>query len=226
MSRRHASIQRLPSPPDGIGHEQGDNQVLGKFQAITVASHRLLAGTMLSLVLASVPLAPAVAQDSLTNTVTVTPAASVIDADTGNNTDSAAVDVLSAVDYNFCPANGENFGLHPASSFWRYGGNPGGVPERIPELQDEVFTDQNADALMVDPARNRLLYIQGVTSGPDTGTARLRVYDADNGGWVTGAVVTPHLAGAYPQMAAMTSDGTGYLVAADATGSSRLLRFD
>ena len=74
---------------------------------------------MLSLVLAFVPLAPAVAQVSLTNTATVTPAPSVVDGDTSNNRDDAVVDVTTAATYDFCPAGGEVLGISSGGDVWR-----------------------------------------------------------------------------------------------------------
>src|SRR5690606_17711776 len=155
-NRRERDFRR----PNASGHEQGDNQVLGKLHATTVAMRRLLAGTMLSLALASVPLAPAAAQDSLTNTVTVTPSPAVVDGTPGNNTDSAVVQLRTAVDYDFCPAGGENFVLDVAARIWRYDGIPDGEPERVDELSDFLQPDTTSEALMLDPVRNRLLYVQ------------------------------------------------------------------
>ncbi|MGH8086129.1 MAG: OmpA family protein [Lysobacter sp.] len=143
---------------------------------------------------------PAVAQDSLTNTVTVTPSSSVVDGTPGNNTASAIVDVSAAADYNFCPAGGTMFAIEGLQLTQR-------VPHAaIPELTDSALDPAvfSGNALMIDPVRNRLLYV-----ARGGGQTLLRAYDYNLAGWYTAATLPAALD---PKAGAMTVDGVGYLL--------------
>src|SRR5690606_35217271 len=186
-------------PPCGAGTSKGNNHVL-ELPAIKVASRRLLGAMALSLVFA---LAPAAAQDSLTNTATVAGPSWVTDPDPANNTDSAVVDVTATVAYDFCPVGGEVLGIAAGGVVWRL--DAGGTSTPLINISDGGFTGAPADALMIDPVRNRLLY---VTSG------RIRAYDGATVGWYTAAGLDPSVDAT---SAAMTQDGIGYLVGGGAS---------
>jgi uncharacterized repeat protein (TIGR01451 family)/fimbrial isopeptide formation D2 family protein len=209
-------MQRPQRAAEWIQHQQGDEPVSVKLPGIAVAAHRLLAGTMLSLVLAFVPLAPAVAQDSLTNTVTVTPPASITDDTPGNNTASAVVEVSAAVTYDFCPTSNQSYSLDEDGGIWRHDPNFSGPPTKLTDLgspNPSVFP-QSANALSVDPDRNRLLF-EAHDAG---GTPRLYVYDGNGGGWSTVPTGT-----IFPYQGAAAPDGRIYAVSDD---SWRVTRFD
>lgn len=157
---------------------------------------------MLSLVLALVPLAPAVAQDSLTNTVTVTPASSVVDGTPGNNTASAIVDVSAAIPYELCSTGGEIYGLTVRGDIWKYA--LGAAPELVPELSPGNAIGVDVDALVVNPAANLLQF----THRRNTFDQHFSVYDGNVGGWQEFSQPPNH----YFSQGALAPDGGIYAV--------------
>ncbi|MDQ2637732.1 MAG: isopeptide-forming domain-containing fimbrial protein, partial [Actinomycetota bacterium] len=159
---------------------------------------------VLSLVLASVPLAPAVAQDSLTNTVTVTPAPSVVDGTPGNNTATADVVVSAAATYDFCPTDGQTYSVDSIEDIWRHTPNLDGQPElaSIPAVPSSGLFPT---ALMVDPARNRLLFAAEQVGG--SSSLDFWVYDGDGGGW--SSTDLPNLS---DDLGGVAPDGRAYLL--------------
>jgi len=109
---------------------------------------------------------------------------------------------------NFCTANSmynvtQNAGR---GEFYRYTVGSGTPDVLVPELTLNVAP--NLNSLMVDPVRNRLLFISYAG-----GQATLHAYDAANGGWYVAA--GPITAPDFPR-AGMTAAGQGYLVASGA----------
>ena len=166
---------------------------------------------MLSLVLASVPLAPAIAQDSLTNTVTVTPAASVVDGTPDNNTANAVVGVTTNQTYDFCPA-GQSYSVDPWGAIWRHDAALGAAPTPVAGIPSGPASRWGVDALMVDPVRNRLLYVGGSGGG---GNMRLWVHDGNGGGWAVASDIGG-FGGA--TMGAVAPDGNAYVVRGGVVG--------
>ncbi|MBP6798148.1 MAG: DUF11 domain-containing protein, partial [Luteimonas sp.] len=148
-----------------------------------------------------------------TNVATVTAPAGVNDTDPANNTGTATVTVNAATGYSFCAApNGSAtsnavYSIVNGVNIHRY--EPGGAGDAVvPELATPVSGDLNA--LMVDPARDRLLFI----SRPSSTTSTLWAYDADNGGWYQ--AVTGFTSPDFPR-GGMNSAGIGYLIAGGAS---------
>src|SRR5690606_1248354 len=113
----------------------------------------------------------------VTNTATVSVADGVVDPVPGNNTDSAAVTVSAVPSYDFCPAGaGALFSVVNGVEIWRL---DAGVPadSRVDVLSAPV--PGNLNGLMVDPVRNRLLFVQRADAGRNV----IWAYDAANGGW-------------------------------------------
>jgi uncharacterized repeat protein (TIGR01451 family)/fimbrial isopeptide formation D2 family protein len=106
--------------------------------------------------------------------------------------------------YNFCPAGaGAIFNVVNGVQIWRLD-PPGGTAIRVAELDQTI--PNNLNGLMVDPMRNRLLFV----SRPTSTTTQLWAYDAANGGWYDaagGAFASPD----FPR-AAISPSGTGYLI--------------
>ncbi|MEZ0472918.1 isopeptide-forming domain-containing fimbrial protein, partial [Luteimonas salinilitoris] len=111
--------------------------------------------------------------------------------------------ITTAVAYDFCPAGASPvFSIVSGVGIWRY--EPGATADAaVPELDETISGELNG--LMVDPVRNRLLFIS--RSG---GNITLWAYDAGNGGWYQAA---PTFAAPDFPRAGMTPDGVGYLVA-------------
>jgi uncharacterized repeat protein (TIGR01451 family)/fimbrial isopeptide formation D2 family protein len=121
---------------------------------------------------------------------------------------SVTTPVSAAASVDFCPANTvwnvtQSGGT---GGFYRY--SVGAATDvLVPELNFAVAG--NLNGLMVDPVRNRLLFIS--YSG---GQAQLWAYDAANGGWYAAA---PPMTIADIPRAGMTPAGVGYLLTGDAT---------
>ena len=156
--------------------------------------------------LAGLTVSPVHAQSaSVTNTATIAPPDGANDTNPGNNTGSATVTINAAVEYSFCTApNGSAtsnavYGIVNGVQIARYepgAGSDANVPElALPTLGGDV------NALMVDPARDRLLFHAGSSS-------ELWAYDADNGGWYVAAT---GVTGNFPR-GGMTAAGIGYLM--------------
>jgi uncharacterized repeat protein (TIGR01451 family)/fimbrial isopeptide formation D2 family protein len=147
---------------------------------------------------------PVLAQTSVTNIATVAPPDGVVDANPGNDSDDALVSVApAAVDYDFCPAGTKS--VYSVVNGVR-------ISSYVPDAAGDAFVDAldftvagDLNGLMVDPVRNRLLFIS--RSGSNT---ILWAYDADNGGWYQAAA--PFASPDFPR-AAMGPDGIGYLIA-------------
>ncbi len=108
--------------------------------------------------------------------------------------------------YSFCRAPGGSaisnatYGIVNGVQIARYEPNAG-ADAAVPELAlPTVGGDVNA--LMIDPARDRLLFHAGTSS-------QLWAYDADNGGWYVAAT---GVTGNFPR-GGMTAAGVGYLMA-------------
>jgi fimbrial isopeptide formation D2 family protein/uncharacterized repeat protein (TIGR01451 family) len=221
--RARSDVAPASNEPSGEpAQQQEDEQVLSKLPGIAIATHRLLAGAMLSLVLTFVPFAPAIAQAplKLTNTAMVKATAPVTDADETNNTDSAVVEVSAAATYNFCPGGGEIYSIGRGGAIWRHEPGLSGPATEVTELG--VIGDTLTEALMVDPVRNRLLYwtlTVPATGGPDE--IGIRVYDGNGGGWSSMPIDFPPEG----KMGAVAPDGRAYI--ANGAGSVReVLRLD
>ena len=120
--------------------------------------------------------------------------------------DTTVTTLVPVVD--FCTANSvfnitQNAGR---GEFYRYTVGSGTPDVLVPELTLNVAP--NLNSLMVDPVRNRLLFISYVGT-----QATLHAYDAANGGWYVAA--GPVTAPDFPR-AGMTAAGQGYLVAGGA----------
>ncbi|KAF1707749.1 hypothetical protein CSC73_10520, partial [Pseudoxanthomonas sacheonensis] len=119
--------------------------------------------------------------------------------------DNALVSVTPAVtDYDFCPVGVDKpvFSIVNGVRISRY--DPGAGNDAF--VTDLDFTVAgNLNGLMVDPVRNRLLFIS--RSGSNS---ILWAYDSANGGWyqATAPFASPDFA-----RAGMAPDGTGYLIA-------------
>ncbi len=122
---------------------------------------------------------------------------------------SAPTTVTPAVPVvNFCAVN-SMFNITQsanAGAFYRYTIGAG-TDVLVPELN--LAVPNNLNALMVDPVRNRLLFVSHVG-----GQSTLYAYDAGNGGWyvAAGPTTTPD----FPR-AAMSPAGIGYLIAGTAS---------
>ncbi|NZA28521.1 DUF11 domain-containing protein [Luteimonas sp. SJ-92] len=146
----------------------------------------------------------ALAQSAVVNTATIAPPAGTVDPDPDNDSDDAVLSVTPlAVEYDFCPAGQDAiFSIVNGVEIWRYDAGAG-ADAAVPELEATVSGDLNG--LMVDPVRNRLLFIS--RSG---GNTILWAYDADNGGWYQ--ATAPFVSPDFPR-AGMTPGGVGYLIA-------------
>ena len=146
------------------------------------------AGAALTLVAGLGGLNAAHAQSTtVTNTATVSPPNGVTDSNPGNNTSSATVTINAAAAYSFCAApsgtatSNAVYSIVNGINIHRY--EPGTASDAlVPELTTPVPGDLNA--LMIDPVRDRLLFI----SRPTSTTSTLWAYDADNGGWYQAVV--------------------------------------
>ena len=116
---------------------------------------------------------------------------------------------------NVCPADGGIFGVVNGAGFRRF--VPGtSTDETVGEIA--ISLPGNPDGLMVDAARNRLLFH---TSANGSG-GEVWAYDASNGGWYqTGAVIVADL-----PRAGMTRNGVGYLVTPVTGRTARMYRLD
>jgi uncharacterized repeat protein (TIGR01451 family) len=123
------------------------------------------------------------------------------------------VPAIAAVD--FCPADGGIFGVVNGAGFRRY--VPGAsTDEAVGDLA--ISLPGNLNGLMVDAARNRLLFH---TRANGSG-GEVWAYDANNGGWYqTGAVIAADL-----PRAGMTREGIGYMVTAVSGRTARMYRLD
>ncbi|SDQ34879.1 conserved repeat domain-containing protein/fimbrial isopeptide formation D2 domain-containing protein, partial [Pseudoxanthomonas sp. CF125] len=119
--------------------------------------------------------------------------------------DNAVVAVTpAAVDYDFCPVGIDKpvFSIVNGVRISRY--DPGAGNDAFVTDLDFTVTG-NLNGLMVDPVRNRLLFVS--RSGSNS---VLWAYDSVNGGWyqATAPFASPDFA-----RAGMAPDGTGYLIA-------------
>ena len=123
------------------------------------------------------------------------------------------VPAIAAVD--FCPADGGIFGVVNGAGFRRF--VPGAsTDEAVGDLA--ISLPGNLNGLMVDAARNRLLFH---TRANGSG-GEVWAYDANNGGWYqTGAVIAADL-----PRAGMTREGIGYMVTAVSGRTARMYRLD
>jgi uncharacterized repeat protein (TIGR01451 family)/fimbrial isopeptide formation D2 family protein len=176
---------------------------------------------MLSLVLALVPLAPAIAQDSLTNTVTVTPSSSIIDGTPDNNTARATVTVGASATYDFCPVDNQTYSLGLGGSIWRHDPNLSGSPTWVTELALPRPPYGNSNALMVDSARNRLMLVAEDSSGGD----QFLVYDGEGGGWSSKQLFGLPATNQY-HMGAVAPDGRAYIISLVGGNGRRIIRLD
>ncbi|HEY4529724.1 MAG TPA: isopeptide-forming domain-containing fimbrial protein, partial [Luteimonas sp.] len=164
---------------------------------------RNVAAGLLVACAAALPVSALHAQ-SVTNTATVSPPAGVFDPDETNNTASATFDVSTVPAYDFCPAGASPvFSLVNGVEIWQHEAGSS-VDERVDELTAPVAG--NLNGLMVDPVRNRLLFVQRVGSSNSV----IWAYDAANGGWYQ---AVPSFASPDFPRAAIGPDGIGYLVA-------------
>ncbi|MFT4256655.1 MAG: hypothetical protein QM599_06840, partial [Pseudoxanthomonas sp.] len=150
---------------------------------------------------------PSYAQSStVTNTATVTAPDGVTDTEDTNNTSSATVTLgTAATDYSFCATpNGSAtsnaiYSIVNGVSIARY--EPGAAADaEVTELATTV--SGNLNALMIDPAQDRLLFHA-------TSSSALWAYDADNGGWYEAAT---GVSGDFPR-GGFNPSGIGYLMA-------------
>ncbi|WP_309085020.1 CshA/CshB family fibrillar adhesin-related protein [Chelativorans sp.] len=117
-----------------------------------------------------------------------------------------------AVPYQFCgPAAGAVFNIVNGVNIWRLN-PPGGPDVLVSELSKPVSGELNG--LMVDPVRDRLLFVSPSSGGGST----LWAYDADNGGWYEAA----SFASTDIPRAGMTQAGIGYFI--ESAGSPRVWR--
>lgn len=125
------------------------------------------------------------------------------------------VEVPAIAAVNFCPADGGMFGIVNGAGFRRF--VPGsGTDETVGDLA--ISLPGNLNGLMLDAARNRLLFH---TRGNGSG-GEVWAYDANNGGWYqTGAVIAADL-----PRAGMTRDGVGYMVTPVTGRTARMYRLD
>ncbi|MEG3791817.1 OmpA family protein [Lysobacter sp. CCNWLW3] len=160
-----------------------------------------------ALALAIVPTAHA--QTSVDNVARVSNPAGLSCSDAATNPtceriDNAVVGVTPAVPaYDFCPSTGAKpvFSLANGVRISAY--PPGSANDAfVTELDFAIAGDLNA--LMVDPVRNRLLFVS--RSG---GNTLLWAYDAANGGWYQAAA--PFASADFPR-AGMGPNGVGYLI--------------
>ncbi|WP_198551492.1 MULTISPECIES: Ig-like domain-containing protein [unclassified Stenotrophomonas] len=123
------------------------------------------------------------------------------------------VPAIAAVD--FCPADGGIFGVVNGAGFRRF--VPGASTDgAVGDLA--ISLPGNLNGLMVDAARNRLLFH---TRANGSG-GEVWAYDANNGGWYqTGAVIAADL-----PRAGMTREGIGYMVTAVSGRTARMYRLD
>jgi uncharacterized repeat protein (TIGR01451 family)/fimbrial isopeptide formation D2 family protein len=108
---------------------------------------------------------------------------------------------------DFCPVTGTRaiYSIVNGVDIYRY--EPGGASDvLVPELHAPVPANVNVNGMMVDPIRNRLLFV----SRPTASTTVLWAYDAGNGGWYQ--AVSEFASPDFPR-AGMTPDGVGYLIA-------------
>ncbi|TMN18089.1 OmpA family protein [Pseudoxanthomonas sp. X-1] len=106
---------------------------------------------------------------------------------------------------DFCPATGTRavYSIVNGVDIYRY--TPGaGNDAVVPALH--VTVSSNVNGLMIDPVRNRLLFV----SRPTNSTTVLWAYDAGNGGWYQ---AVPEFASPDFPRAGMTPGGVGYLIA-------------
>ncbi|WP_102047689.1 isopeptide-forming domain-containing fimbrial protein [Pseudoxanthomonas wuyuanensis] len=112
--------------------------------------------------------------------------------------------VATAVAYDFCPVGANPiFSIVNGVDVYRY--EPGaGADAVVPELALPLAG--NVNGMMVDPVRNRLLFVQRVTSSNTV----LWAYDAANGGWyeAQASFASPD----FPR-AGMAPNGIGYMIA-------------
>lgn len=125
------------------------------------------------------------------------------------------VEVPAIAAVNFCPADGGMFGIVNGAGFRRF--VPGsGTDETVGDLA--ISLPGNLNGLMLDAARNRLLFH---TRANGSG-GEVWAYDANNGGWYqTGAVIAADL-----PRAGMTRDGVGYMVTPVTGRTARMYRLD
>ncbi|WP_407353725.1 isopeptide-forming domain-containing fimbrial protein [Luteimonas sp. R10] len=168
-------------------------------------SERALLALLATLCLAVAPVPPAHAQERVVNTATVAPPDGVTDRNPDNNA-ATDDDPVSAAVVDFCPAGANTvFSIVNGVNIYRY--EPGaGADVLVPELALPV--SGNVNGMMVDPVRNRLLFVQRVTST----TTVLWAYDAANGGWYEARTPFPFASPDFPR-AGMTPDGIGYMIA-------------
>ncbi|WP_149196659.1 isopeptide-forming domain-containing fimbrial protein, partial [Luteimonas suaedae] len=175
------------------------------------ALHRHLSGgrtvfALLGALCLAMVLVPSVhAQERVINTAMVAPPDGVADRDPDNNTATDDDPVSTAV-VDFCPAGANPvFSIVNGVNVYRY--EPGaGADVLVPELA--LPASGNVNGMMVDPVRNRLLFVQRV-SGSST---VLWAYDAANGGWYEAHTPFPFASPDFPR-AGMTPDGVGYMIA-------------
>ncbi|MGH8026928.1 MAG: hypothetical protein ACREO0_09395, partial [Pseudoxanthomonas sp.] len=153
----------------------------------------------------------AFAQTSVDNVARIVNPAGLSCSDAATNptcerVDNAVVSVTpAAVDYDFCPTGIDKpvFSIVNGVRISRY--DPGAGNDAF--VGDLDFTVAgNLNGLMIDPVRNRLLFVSRAASGT---TTTLWAYDSDNGGWYQAAApfTSPDFA-----RAGMTPAGEGYLI--------------
>ena len=153
----------------------------------------------------------ALAQSSVDNVARIVNPTGLSCSDAATNptcerTDNVLVAVApGAVDYDFCPVDIDKpvFSIINGVRISRY--EPGtGNDDYVTSLDHPVVGDLNA--LMVDPIRNRLLFISRAAAGT---SSTLWAYDSGNGGWYEASApfTSPDFA-----RAGMTLAGDGYLI--------------
>jgi|GEM_PF-920871 len=154
---------------------------------------------------------------TIEGTHTNTIAAGALETNQGNNAAPAQADLTVA--YDFCPAqrggSSPIFSVVNGVQLWAY--EPPGTSDTHLPIDAAVSTDLNA--LMIDPVRNRPLFVQRV----DGTSTMLWAYDLANGGWypaLAAAVATPD----FPR-GGMTKTGVGYLIAGN-TNTPAVWRVD